>query len=94
MKVRPRSSVVERPDFNPGRVGPIPTGGAMQPEQQSEVVKKWVASGFLKGVKQQFLQRCAERLEKAHRLTVGGHNRDAIDRELAMMSREGLFGRG
>jgi hypothetical protein len=72
-------------------VGLIPTGGAMQPEQATELVTKWSATGFLRDVKQQHLQRAAERLEAAWRRVTGGHSRDALDEELASMTRDGLF---
>jgi hypothetical protein len=63
----------------------------MQAADASELVNKWLATGFLRGVKQHQLQRAAERLEAAHRSTAGGHNRDALDRELAALGREGFF---
>ena len=59
----------------------------------SELVQKWSMSGFLHGVKQQNLQRVAERLEAAQRAQITYQRNDLLDKELSALEREGMFGR-
>lgn len=60
-------------------------------QEQSDLVKKWSATGLLRDVKPHYIQRAAERLETA----MGRRNRAqdlaALDKELAVMTREGVF---
>lgn len=59
--------------------------------ERSEVVDRWLGSGLLRGVRAQHLIRAAMRIDAAWRRTLGGSDRSALDKELALMDREGLF---
>ena len=101
---RSRSSEAEQPDFNLVRTGSTPVGSAreesaehMQTEQDdytSELIAKWTGTGHLAGVKEHDQTKVAQRLEAAHRQTLGPRaNFLALDNELQRLRQEGFFGR-
>lgn len=60
-------------------------------QHNQELITKWTTTGYLRDIKPQFIQRAAERLENAQRQSCGGYNRDAFDKALEAMEREGYF---
>lgn len=65
-----------------------------QYDYASELVSKWTSLGHLQGVKEQDRTRVAQRLEAAHRRSLGQRgDHHALERELQQLQREGFFGR-
>lgn len=60
-------------------------------DQQTDIVQKWMNSGFLRDIKPHLAQRAAERLEASQRSARGGYNASALDKELQALDREGYF---
>ncbi len=71
--------------------------GATPPGAENDaddaLIVKWSRTGLLKGVQAAQLHRCARRLERALGTRLRWQDLEALDRELASMDREGLFGR-
>lgn len=63
-----------------------------QYDYTEELINKWTS--HLTGVKEQDLTKVAQRLEAAHRRSLGQRgDQRALERELQLLHREGFFGR-
>ncbi len=59
--------------------------------ENNTLVQKWTWTGFLRGIKSQYLQQAAERLEAAQRRCLGTYSLQAYDDTLQAMDRDGYY---
>lgn len=65
-----------------------------QYDYTAELVAKWTDLGYLGSIKEQDRTKVAQRLEAAHRRSLGAHGDfQALQREVNNLRREGYYGR-